>query len=194
MTFIESAVEGRLDAAVAERLIAHAGAVPAREPFENNGRERLLERVAGYASAARYTPWLVICDLDRDACAPSLIAQHQWDFPPKLCFRVAVRSIESWLMADTQIAHFLSVRQSALPPNPDIVPEPKRFLIQLARSSRSAEVREAIGGPAGTHQIGNAYTLRLRRFVEEIWDPQRAAGRSDSLRRAIAAVERLAGL
>ena len=192
MTFIESAVEGRLDAAVAERLIAHAGAVPVREPFENNGRERLLERVAGYALAARHTPWLVICDLDRDDCAPSLIAQHQWDFPPKLCFRVAVRSIESWLMADVEIARFLSVRRSALPPNPDVVPNPKRFLTHLARSSRSAEVREAIGGPAGTHQIGNGYTLQLSRFVEEIWNPVQAAERSDSLRRAIAAVEGLA--
>ena len=191
MTFIESAVEGRLDAAVAKRLIAHAGAVPAREPFENDGRERLLERVAGYALAARHAPWLVICDLDRDACAPSLMAQHRWDFPPKLCFRVAVRSIESWLMADPEIARFLNVRQSALPPNPDAVPNPKRFLFHLARSSRSAEVRETIGGPSGTHQVGTAYTRQLRRFVEEIWDPARAAERSDSLRRAISAVARL---
>lgn len=192
MTFIESAVEGHLDAAVAERLIAHAGAVPAREPFENDGREQLLERVAGYASAARHAPWLVICDLDRDVCAPGFIAQHQWNFPPKLCFRVAVRSVESWLMADAEIARFLSVRRSSLPSNPDAVPHPKRFLLRLARSSRSVEVRETIGGPQGTHQVGVAYTPQLRRFVEEIWDPARAAERSDSLRRAIAAIERLA--
>ena len=192
MTFIESAVEGHLDAAVAKCLIANTGAATAREPFENNGREDLLERVAGYASAARYTPWLVICDLDRDACAPGLIARHQWDFPPKFCFRVAVRSIESWLMADAEIARFLSVRQSALPPNPDAVPDPKRFLIHLARSSRSADIRETIGGPAGTHQMGSAYNLKLRRFVEEIWNPRRAARRSDSLRRALDAIDGLA--
>ena len=94
-------------------------------------------------------------------------------------------------MADQEIARFLNIRQSALPSNPDDVPHPKRFLLHLARSSRSAEVRETIGGPQGTHQAGTAYTLQLRRFAEEIWDPVQAAERSDSLRRAIVAVERL---
>jgi hypothetical protein len=37
--------------------------------------QQLLERLGGYNNAARFSPWLVLVDLDRDAdCPPPFVA------------------------------------------------------------------------------------------------------------------------
>ena len=62
-------VEGRLDEVVMHRLAGEVG-------FEiwrilgRRGKAFIRERIRGYASAARGSPWVVVCDLDADApCA-----------------------------------------------------------------------------------------------------------------------------
>ena len=192
MIFVEAAVEGVLDAAVARRLLEDAGAQLARDPFIKGGRGPLLRSVPRYLAAARHMPWFVLCDLDRDQCAPGLLRERLGDRPPSFCFRVAVRAVEAWMLADPGIARFLQVPQSALPAHPDGELNPKQALLQIARSSRSSDVREGIGGDSGGHEPGIAYNESLAEFVQDRWDPARAAERSDSLRRAIAAIERLA--
>ena len=194
MTFIEAAVEGVVDAVVARRLIEEAGGELPRDPFIKGGRGPLLRSAPRYRAAARYTPWLVLCDLDRDQCAPGLLREHVDDRPPLFCFRVAVRTVEAWLLADPGLARFLQVQQSVLPANPDGELYPKIMLLQIARSSRSSDIRERIGGTPGRHEPGAAYNELLSTFARDQWDPVQAAERSDSLRRAIVAVERLAGL
>lgn len=191
MIFVEAAVEGVLDAAVAKRLVEDAGAQLARDPFIKGGRGPLLRSVPRYLAAARHTPWFVLCDLDRDQCAPGLLRERLAGRPPSFCFRVAVRAVEAWMLADPGVARFLQVPQSALPADPDGELNPKHALLQIARSSRSSDVRERIGGTLGGHEPGIAYNEMLAEFVRDRWDPARAAERSDSLRRAISAVARL---
>ena len=191
MVYIRAAVEGRLDEAVVRRLAADAG-MDVVNVYRADGRANLISRLPGYAAAARRGPWLVLCDLDQDECAPTLVAAAVQSPPDLFCFRVAVRSIESWLLADPGLAARLDVSTTRLPREPDSERYPKRTLIQIARRSRNRDIRIGVGGSPGTADTPILYNVILGEFVRERWNPQRAAERSPSLGRAIGAVERLA--
>lgn len=69
---ISGAVEGIVDEAVLRRLVQHVqgtlGAVHGK-----NGKKHLRQRLTGYNQAARFSPWVVLVDLDQEAeCAPPL--------------------------------------------------------------------------------------------------------------------------
>lgn len=192
MRYINIAVEGPLDAAVLGRLVDDAGAALARPAFTKGGRAPLLADLRRYVRAARISPWVVMCDLDRDHCAPAFVDQHAPEAPPDFCFRIAVRAVESWLLADIGIASYLGVSVASLPRNPDSEQHPKRLLLQLAQGARHRRVRDGLYSGDSPNQVGPEYNLMLSEFAGERWDPQQAAHRSDSLRRAIAAIERLA--
>jgi hypothetical protein len=41
--------------------------------YGKNGKQHLHKRITGFNNAARYSPWIVLLDLDHDAeCAPPL--------------------------------------------------------------------------------------------------------------------------
>ena len=190
MVYVRAAVEGRLDEAVVRRLAADAG-MDVANVYRADGRANLISRLPGYAAAARHDPWLVLCDLDQDECAPTLVAAVVQDPPDLLCFRVAVRSVESWLLADPGLAARLEVSTARLPREPDSQRHPKRTLIQIAQRSRNRDIRIGVGGSPGTADAPMLYNVTLSEFVETEWNPRRAAERSPSLGRAIGAVERL---
>ena len=70
-------------------------------PCKGNGK--IKRHIDGYNKASKFGYYFVITDLDNNDCAPSLI--REW-LPLKpnnqLFFRVAVREIESWLLADRE--------------------------------------------------------------------------------------------
>ncbi len=190
---IYAAVEGVTDEAVATRLIRYVGAEPG-PVYGRNGKLQLRSRIAGYNNAAKHSAWLVLVDLDRDeGCAPPLCRQWLPDPAPRLCFRVAVRAAEAWLMADTEgIAGFLGIARSRIPADPDSLADPKQVLVNLARASRRRAVREDMVPRDGSGRaVGPAYPSRLIEFASEIWEPEVASSRSDSLRRAIACLVNL---
>ena len=192
MKHVQMAVEGDLDLAVAKKLLAGSNVVGVLAAAPR-GRGAIQVKIPGYNADAVRTPWFILCDLDRDTCAPGLVdawlPQPNWH----MCFRIAVRSIESWLLADELLASFLNVSPARLPRDPEQIKRPKIEMRNIARRSRLRKIREGIGG-APNRELGSEYTTMLMEFVQDQWDPQRAAERSDSLRRAIVAVERLAGL
>lgn len=195
LVIISAAVEGVVDEAVVRRLIVHAGGT-AGAVYGKNGKNALREKINGYNNAARRTPWIVLVDLDREAdCAPPLREAWLPEPAPSLCFRVAVREIEAWLMADAStLASFLGVPQSRVPRDPEDVDHPKRAMIDLARHSRRRVIREDMVPRAGSgRQVGPAYSSRLMEYVGKRWRPEVAARHAGSLRRAIVCLERLAG-
>ena len=175
------AVEGDLDERVALRLVEEAGGAVSRV-HGKRGKPWLQRQIGGYRNAARYAPWLVLVDLDRDLCAPGL--RRDWGVDPgtgNLCFRVAVRSIESWLLADSErLASFLGIARRYIPREPDAVPDAKRALIEAAARSRRKTIRDALV-PLGSARIGPLYTGTLVRFVDQSWNPVAAAATSPSL-------------
>lgn len=133
---VSAAVEGIVDEVVIRKLIVQAGGRPGTI-YGKRGKPHLRQRIQGYNNAARHSPWIVLIDLDRDAeCAPPLCEQWVPDPARHLCFRVAVREIEAWLMADVEtLASFLSVARSRLASDPERLLEPKMEMVNLSRHS-----------------------------------------------------------
>jgi len=157
----------------------------------------VLKNLTGYNNAARFAGWMVLVDLDDDACVPPFRQRWLPDPAPLMCFRVAVRAIEAWLMGDRErIAKFLRVRQSLVPPDPEILPDPKGALVDLARHSRLSRIREdMVPRPASGRRVGPLYTTYLLQFIgDEVegWRPEIAAATAaDSLARCLRALELL---
>lgn len=197
MSFIQIAVEGRLDTEVAQRIVRVCGAEPQDPPIIARGRTVLLNRLRSYVAAANNAPWFVLCDLDYDECAPSLIERRVLTrvgtIPSQLRFSVAVRTVEAWLLADSALANFLGVDTRLLPREPENESRPKDEVVKLALRSSMPEIRKGIGGDRDVIGPGPDYNDLLIQFVKSDWSPERAARRSDSLRRAMEAVGRLAG-
>ncbi len=113
---------------------------------------------------------------------------------PHLCFRVAVRALEAWLLADTDaVASYLSVAKTRVPADPEAEAHPKRTLVNIARlSRRPAIAKDMVPREGSGRSEGPAYASRIVEFASLHWRPEVAAERSDSLRRAIACLRRLA--
>ena len=190
---VQAAVEGLVDEAVVRKLVSHAGGEPGTV-YGKNGKPYLRQKINGYNNAARHAPWIVLADLDRDAdCAPPV--REAW-FPqaaPHLCFRIAVRGIEAWLMADAEtLAPFLGLVRSRITKTPEQLDNPKTEMVNLARHSLRRAVREDMVPRATSGRaVGPAYSSRLIEYVETCWRPDVAAKHAESLQKAISCLRRL---
>ena len=156
------------------------------------GSGYLKKKIKGFNQAAKGMPFLVLTDLDQTDCPPLII--DKWLSIPKhenLLFRIAVREIESWLLAHrTAMASFFGVRKNLFPSDPDNLGDPKRFLIRLAKKSRKSDLRKAIVPADGsTAKIGPDYNGTLIPFVRDSWQVKEASKFSPSLKRAFNAIE-----
>jgi hypothetical protein len=117
---VTGAVEGDLDEALLRRILGGVG-MSLGVVYGRKGKRFLLEAVKGFNNAAQYSPWVVLVDLDHDCdCAPPCV--RKWLARPAahMCFRVAVRSVEAWLLADRE-------DKSALGNPSSLVAERSRF-------------------------------------------------------------------
>lgn len=190
---INAAVEGVVDEAALRRVFRQFPASLHRL-FVMGGKSKLIQRLPSYNHAAVWHPWIVLIDLDQDAdCAPT--AKGLW-LPtpePNLCFRIAVRAVEAWLLADSvAISNFLHVPVSRIPTQPETLTDPKRTLVDLAqRSRRSSIVADMTPRQGSGRGVGPAYTSRLIEFASFHWRPDEARKNSDSLNLLFHCVERL---
>jgi hypothetical protein len=186
---VNLAVEDELSETVLRRLLDHADrgyAVGAA--YGRRGFGYLRGTIASWNRAARYRPIVLLTDLDSRPCPGELIEswlrepQH-----PNLIFRVAVREVEAWLLADrSNFARYLRVSEKWLPENPDTLPDPKAALVDSARRSRSKELRErVVPKPGSTAKQGRDYNSCLSDFVRGDWKIREAATTSASLRRTV---------
>ena len=190
---VNIAVEGPSDLGVARAVIRAAGLSPTEHPYVMNGKGNLDKRLPAFCNAAKLGPWLVLRDLDRAPCTGGLIAELAPRRPRLLIFRIAVRSVESWLLADrSRIAEFLGVSPDLVPREPDKDPAAKDLLVRLAARSRHREIREDMApGLGSTARVGPNYPARLNAFAEEAWNPRVAARSSPSLAGCLDALRKL---
>lgn len=190
---ISAAVEGILDETVARAVITSAGGILGNV-YGKLGKSALRERIVGYNRAARLGPWLVLVDLDQDADCPAAFRQSWVPIAERhLCFRVAVRQIEAWLMADAEtLSSFLGVAENRIPNAPEDVANSKEKMVAIASRSRRRAIREDMVPRLGSgRHVGPAYTSTLIEYAAGHWRPRVAAKRAESLRRAIRCLERL---
>ncbi|MDD3828207.1 MAG: hypothetical protein PHY79_19765 [Anaerolineae bacterium] len=186
-------VEGVSDETVARRLVSYVGLGVGRV-YGKAGKGYLLRRLPKYNAAAQFQPWFAVVDLDNaPECAPALIYTTLPRPASGMRFRVAVRAIESWLLADVErMAQFLGIPVRYLPPEPDLEVEPKITLVNLARRSHYRLVREDMVPRERTgRKVGPGYPSRIIEFASERWRPEVARERSPSLAKCIDALHGL---
>jgi hypothetical protein len=158
------------------------------------GKSFVLDRLTGYNNSAKYRHWVVLLDLDDNyQCASIAVQEWLADPAPLMCFRLAVRELEAWLLADVErMAKFLNIRADLVTGMPDELADAKLELINLARKSRSRAIREdMVPDPIAGQSVGPAYSARLVQFITTKWRPEIAAEHSPSLKRCIAALRTL---
>lgn len=184
---IQGAVEGSIDEVVLRRLVDEVGCWQG-SVYGKQGKQSLRMRVDAYNEAANFSPWVVLVDLDvSHSCAPEL--RNAWlPFPaPQMCFRVVVRAIEAWLIADAErFSDFFRVARSRIPQNVETLPQPKVTLVALVSQSRKKEIRQdMVPRPGSGRSVGPAYTSRLMEFASDPnhgWRPTIAAENAESLK------------
>jgi len=151
----------------------------------------IKSNINGFNEAAIGVPFFVLTDLDNSPCAPYIV--NNWlnkPVRPNLIFRIAIKEVESWLLADTEgIAGYFGVSKSLISVTPELVPDPKRALINLARKCRKRAIREDIVPINENATIGPNYNGRLMEFVFDYWNVDNAVPHSDSLRRTYKALK-----
>lgn len=184
-------VEGPTDTEVVSRIFDWLG-IGMGTVYGERGKGYLDGKVAAWNVAARYAPWLVLRDLDHDApCAPQLLKVLIPSPSALMRFRVPVRTVDAWLLADAErIAAFLSVRARDVPSDPDSLPQPKQTIVNLARKSRRKDIADDMVPAQGTSgAVGPAFASRMIEFARRSWRPEVAAVRSASLGKCIAALD-----
>lgn len=185
------AVEDGISEAVCRRLLSVSRPeCDVRAVVGLRGYGPLRQRLPELNRSARALEVLLLTDLDTTYPCPGALIDDWREgltFNSRLLFRVAVHEVESWLLADRHsFAAGLRVPVERLPLEPDLVPDPKRLVVNLARGSRSPTIRaDLVPAPGATSAVGPAYNPRMIDFVLNIWNPLQAAAHSPSLRRAL---------
>lgn len=197
MTPIMLATEDELSEVVGQRLVSEtAGHLHVCQTFRKRGFGYLKSNMQKFLEISRHTPLVLLTDLDRTECAPSLMKDWLGGRKryPRFLFRVAVRETESWLLADREaIADFLGVSIGRLPTAPDTLLDPKADLLKLARSSKNRRLKQdLLPAPGSTSKIGLGYNAVLGEFVRTQWSCERAVRHSPSLAKARYRINELA--
>ncbi|EKD55681.1 MAG: hypothetical protein ACD_59C00075G0002 [uncultured bacterium] len=188
MIYINIAVEDELSEAVIRKLLP-GNKFQISQCFRRGGFGYLKNNLKSFNAASKFIPYLVLTDLDASPCPLKLISE--WlNFPKNynLIFRIAVKEVESWLIADkNNFSKFMSVSKDLIRiENNDVdkMPNPKEFIINLAKRSKNREIKSALI-PLSNAKIGPDYNAVLSKFVCESWDFNEAAKHSKSLLKTI---------
>lgn len=180
--------EDELSEAVLRRLLDHAErSFIVHTAITTRGFGGIKAGIDRFRSACKAVPHVVLTDLDQIECAPELL--DTWgavDLPDPMLFRVAVREIEAWLMADRSgLANFLNIPELRLPIQPEAERDPKQTLINAARRSRARFARELVPEPGSRRSVGPLYNAHMIRFVRNAWNVGNASLLAPSLARTV---------
>jgi hypothetical protein len=185
--------EDTLSTAILCKLIYESG-----RPYEigsvmgQEGKTYIDKRLKDFNNTSKSLPFFVLRDLDSDECAPDIV-RKLFPFPKhqNLLFRIAVREIETWLLADNKgFSSYLGISANRIQPQVERIKDPKEYLISLARTSRKSDIRnDIVPYKNSTAKQGRNYNNQLIYFVNNFWDMKKAMDNSDSLRRAFKAIQ-----
>lgn len=183
---IALATEDVLSEAIGLRLIAEipiAHSPPMR--LRRGGSGYLRSKMDSWRQMAQHQLMVVLTDLDRANCLIEF--RNQWLgprlVPENLLFRIAVREVEAWILADHVAMRALVGTKGVLPTEPDLILDPKQHLLQLAKRA-PRDVRDDLIRAEGANVIqGLGYNSRLAAWIDTRWNPERASRLSPSLRR-----------
>lgn len=188
MSLLALGTEDELSEAMGKRLLKEAGYDLEPSPLlRGGGSGYLRSKMDNWCKMAARKPVLLLTDLDRAACPMAL--RNDWmaarKTPENLVLRIVVREIESWVLADHDALRTLIGNRGTLPPDPDVLPDPKQYLLRLIARQAPRRIREDLVAEKGAiASQGIGYNAHLGEWVGTVWSPARAALRSRSLHRA----------
>lgn len=184
---IALATEDELSEAIALRLIGEL-----KKPhyishkLRRGGAGYLYKKMGSWYQMAQYQIMLILTDLDHAKCPVEY--REKWlsqkSVPANLVFRIAVREVESWVLADHQGMRELIGNKGVLPREPDILDDPKQTFLELAKVASKNIRDDLIKNVNGHLRPGLGYNFQLTRWIKSSWSPERASERSPSLARA----------
>ncbi len=186
MTPIAIATEDELSEAIALRLIAEVQTPhDVKHKLRKGGFGYLRSKMDSWRQMAQHQIVVVLTDLDRANCLVEF--RDQWlgvGAPQNLLLRIAVREVESWVLADHLAMRALIGTKGVLPVAPDELLDPKQSLLRLAKGAPRQVRDDLLKSIDGNLAQGLGYNARLTEWINSEWSPQRAAERSPSLARA----------
>lgn len=188
MAIINYLVEGEIDEIIAHQIISRLGH-EIGVGYGKRGVGYIQKKIQNFNETAQSILYLVLVDfMDTKLECPAQVISN-W-LPNKnelMFFRVVVREIESWVLADREsLAAFLNVNIELIPAKPENEPDPKRKLVNIARKSRSKKIRDAlVPDQNSTAQVGKLYTSEIKRFVSDFWNIDTARKNSPSLNKCL---------
>lgn len=195
MKSINLVVEDSLSEAILRCLLKEFG-VLVGPCYGLKGNDYIKKKVRAFYGASQYVSYLVLTDLDSGVCPSQLVSDWLPNLTPcnDFIFRVAVREVESWLLADkSNFAKYLGVSVAHIPSSIEEIENPKEFLIALAKRSRKREIREDIAPPIGSIcKRGRNYNGSLIKFIQLLWDYKVASNYSKSLKGTVNAIKKFA--
>lgn len=161
------------------------------------GKGYIKKRVNEFNNQSNKLYFIILVDLDNDPCAPDLI--HSWfknPFRNNLIFRVAVREVEAWILSDIDgVSQFFNISKDYVykeVSNPDLINDPKKkFLSIVSRSNRKSLINDVVKKVGSNIYQGGGYNTVLSEFVMNGWSLEKARSKSDSLNRAVLAIDYL---
>lgn len=153
------------------------------------GVSELKKRVDAFINIAKIPEKysLILTDLDNVISVDNLL--NEWQngriFPKKFILLVAVKEIESWILADSEsFSNWSGIPKSKIPQNPDEQYDIKQILLTLVSRHAFSRLKSDLLPDKGarTSKVGIAYNSRLVEFVDNHWNFDLALANSSSLR------------
>lgn len=192
MQFIGFSGEDELSEALAQRCVAHV--LPEITFYSMRPRQGgvsgVRKQFGTYVATANHFPILVMIDLDKEDCPPSvrsgLLATHRISaLPRQLILSIVKRESEAWLLGDSDgIAEYLGVPDRDITGSPEELADPKVAIIELAQTSPRYR-DEICPDKKGDAKVGPGFNFRLSEFVKRQWNVETAADRCPTLMRTL---------
>ena len=189
------ATEDILSEAIGLRLLAELPApVTPSLLLRKDGFGYLRSSMNKWRQLAQHQTVLVLADLDQVSCPIELKAQWLGSKPASsgLLLRIAVREVESWVLADHEAMRKPTGNKGTLPPEPDTLPDPKQQLLKLAKLAARPIRQDLVKEAGAVASQGAGYNRRLTDWARSDWNPERAAERSPSLQQTRIRIHELA--
>lgn len=184
---IALATEDALSESLGQRLLAElAPRLQAPLLLRKGGFGYLRSGMPKWRQLSQRQAVVILTDLDKASCPGVLRADWLGGLPcpENLLLRVAVREAEAWLLADHEAVRQFMGSKGVLPKNPDDLPDPKQYVLQLAEKAHRDVRLDMVRASGAMSGQGIGYNARLTELVSTAWSPERAAERSPSLGRA----------
>ncbi len=184
------AVEDAPSLALVRKVLNNTGRFCIVTEFPMSGFGYLKTKMREFNKLASKNVVVVVTDIDNNAIDPSVFKQDWLNIPQNhgLIFELAIVEIESWIIADkSSFANYFSTSVHQIEETDELT-DPKRTLNELARSSRSRNIREAMVPSEGA-KIGPEYNITLIDFINNYWDETSARSNSESLEKFLTIIE-----